>query len=169
MAKEKKKTVRRGKNKGGRPTVRSVKLMKMIENLALLGLSDEKIADSIGVSRSTFALWKKDDKGFSDRIFQNREGAHASVSRSMFERAIGYKVKSVKIFADPKSGATLKVPFWEHYPPDVAACMSILKNRQPKLWRDKVDVEHKVTEQLAARLAAARKRVKADTRKGEGE
>lgn len=158
--KTKEKPSKTRKNKGGRPTVRSVKLMKTIENLALLGLSDEKIADVIGVSRSTFALWKKDDQGFSDRIFQNREGAHASVSRSMFERALGYKVKSVKIFADAKSGKVVQVPFWEHYPPDVAACMAILKNRWPELWRDRIDVKHDVSTKLAERLREARSRTK---------
>ena len=168
MAKAKEKPVRRGKNKGGRPTTLSVKLLKIIGNLAMFGMSDAEICEKIEVAPSTIARWKKNSERFRNKLFEAREGALTRVVRSMHERATGYKVKSVKIFADPKSGKKLEVPFIENYPPDPGAAMSILKNRAPKFWRDKVTVEHQVTGKLAERLAAARKRVKADPRKGEG-
>ena len=159
MAKEKRKLPQKGKNKGGRPTTLSLKLLKTIENLAMYGLSDAEICQSIEVPPSTFARWKNSSERFRNKLFEAREGALARVVRSMHERATGYKVKSVKIFADAKSGKTVQVPFIEHYPPDPGAAMSILKNRAPKLWRDKISVEHEITGKLAERLAAARKRV----------
>ena len=33
------------------------------------------------------------------------------------------------------------VDYVEHYPPDTTACIFWLKNRQPALWRDKVQQE----------------------------
>ena len=168
MAKEKRKSTQKGKNKGGRPTTLSLKLLKTIENLAMYGLSDAEICQSIEVPPSTFARWKNSSERFRNKLFEAREGALARVVRSMHERATGYKVKSVKIFADTKSGRVVQVPFVEHYPPDPGAGMSILKNRAPKLWKDRIDVKHEVSGNLAARLAAARKRVKPDTKKGDG-
>lgn len=179
MAKGKKKAIRKVKNKGGRPTTLSVKLLKTIENLAMFGMSDAEICQSIEVPPSTFSRWKNSSERFRNKLFEAREGALTRVVRSMHERATGYKVKSVKIFADPKSGKTVQVQFFEHYPPDPGAAMSILKNRAPKFWRDKVQVEHqgKTLEQLvlASRLHAARLRTakppsdSAEKKTGEGE
>jgi hypothetical protein len=35
-----------------------------------------------------------------------------------------------------------KVPYREHVPPDVTACIFWLKNRKPSEWRDVQNVEH---------------------------
>lgn len=151
------KSPRKRKNPGGRPSKCTPKTLRLIEDLALAGFSDEKISKLVGISRSTLGLRKKDDKEFSDRVFRNRELAQARVARALFERAIGYKVKSVRIFADPKSGKVVQVPFWEHWPPSEAACMTFLKNRCGDLWKDKVTIEQS-KDGLAARLRAARRR-----------
>jgi hypothetical protein len=46
----------------------------------------------------------------------------------------------VKIF-HTKDGKTIKVPYTEHVPPDVTACIFWLKNRRPSEWRDVQNVD----------------------------
>jgi hypothetical protein len=41
------------------------------------------------------------------------------------------------------------VPTTKHYPPDTAAAIIWLKNRQPERWRDKIEQEVKVTKDVA--------------------
>jgi hypothetical protein len=63
------------------------------------------------------------------------------VERSLYECANGYSDDAVKIFCD-KNGNVTKVPYQEHVPPDVTACIFWLKNRKPADWRDVQNVEH---------------------------
>ena len=41
-----------------------------------------------------------------------------------------------------KNGNVTKVPYQEHVPPDVTACIFWLKNRDPAHWRDVQQMEH---------------------------
>ena len=152
----KKKKAPRARNKGGRPSKINIKTMKLIEDLALLGLPDARIAVLIGVAPSTFAQMKKMNKRFSERIFRHRELAHAKVARALYERAVGYRAKSVKIFCSDKGGVT-QVPFTEIWPPSETAAMAILKNRHPELWKDRQQVEHEVGASLEDLVLAAGK------------
>ncbi len=54
---------------------------------------------------------------------------------------MGYSHEAVKIFCD-KDGNITEAPYTERYPPDTAACIFWLKNRQPDKWKDKQDLEH---------------------------
>jgi hypothetical protein len=63
------------------------------------------------------------------------------VERSLYERANGYSYDAVKIFCD-RNGNVTKVPYVEHLPPDVTACIFRLKNRDPQHWRDSQQLEH---------------------------
>jgi PAS domain S-box-containing protein len=48
----------------------------------------------------------------------------------LYSRAVGYTFDAVKIFCT-KNGQVTKVPYREHVPPDVTACIFWLKNRKP--------------------------------------
>ena len=56
--------------------------------------------------------------------------ADGRVERSLYMRAVGYSYDAEKIFCD-KNGNVTKVPYREHVPPDVTACIFWLKNRDP--------------------------------------
>ncbi len=160
---------KQGKGKGktmGRPTLFKKEYVDMVHKIALLGAKEEEIAGILGVSVRTVNYWKTESPDFLHALNTGRIAADASVADSLYRRALGYSHKAVKIFADPKTGKTVIVPYTEHYPPDSTACIFWLKNRQRKLWRDKFDVEHDVSGKLAERLRAARTRTE---RLGEGE
>jgi hypothetical protein len=64
------------------------------------------------------------------------------VTRSLYARAVGYNYEAVKIFMPANREKPVIVPYIEHVPPDVTACIFWLKNRHPEHWRDSQQMEH---------------------------
>lgn len=130
----------------GRPSKYTVERLTMPElafNYCLLGATNEDLAKAFNVSISTIDKWIVDDDEFSCAITQGREEADARVSRALYSRACGYSHKATKIFYDSKLQDTVSEEFIEHYPPDTAAAIFWLKNRQrvSGRWRDKHEQE----------------------------
>lgn len=129
------------------------------EKLALLtdwarrGLTDEEIAKSIGISRSTLSEWKKNYPDISDALNTGAREADAAVENSLFEQTLGkivtlkrpQKLREKHYSVDGKligeSEHVEMVDFQEYVPPNVTATIFWLKNRLPDLWRDKTIAE----------------------------
>jgi hypothetical protein len=62
--------------------------------------------------------------------------------RSVYQRGVGYSYDAVKIFMPAGAKKPIYAPYVEHIPPDPAAGMFWLKNRQPDKWRDVQNIEH---------------------------
>lgn len=112
---------------------------KQVEKLCLLGATDKEIASIFDISVSTLNKWKLDFPKFSESIKKGKEVADATVADKLYNRACGYSHKAVKMFNH--LGKVVSENYIEHYPPDTAAAIFWLKNRQPKKWRDKVEHE----------------------------
>lgn len=123
----------------GRPTDYRDEYVTQVKKLCLLGATDEEMADFFGVATSTFYLWQEKHENFSEAIKQGKLMADAEVASRLYQRAMGYEHQAVKIFQF--QGAPLEVPYTEIYPPDTQAASLWLRNRQPKKWRDKQDME----------------------------
>ena len=54
----------------------------------------------------------------------------------MYQRAVGYEVKTEKIFKDG-DGSIIRVETTEHIPPDVTAQIFWLKNRRRDKWSER--------------------------------
>jgi hypothetical protein len=80
------------------------------------------------------------------------------VERSLFQRATGYEQQTVKIFMPSGADSPIFAPFREVIAPDTTACIFWLKNRKPKEWRDKSELEVPGLASLADVIAKARKR-----------
>lgn len=128
-------------NVGGRPTKYEVKFNKQAYRLALLGCTDAEMAAILDVSESTFNLWKLTYKRFSESIAKGKSEADAKVAEALYKRACGYSHKAVK-FATFEGQITDSQEYIEHYAPDTNAASLWLRNRQPKKWRDKPEVEN---------------------------
>lgn len=128
----------------------------MVRGLALRGAIEEEIAKAFGVSRRSITTWKQEHPKFLEALNEGRAVADSKVELSLFERATGYKHPEDKIFMH--EGEPVVVPTVKHYPPDTAAMIFFLKNRKPKEWRDKQEIEHNhnlsdmTDEQLKARF-----------------
>jgi DNA-binding XRE family transcriptional regulator len=132
--------------KAGRPSLYRREYDEQAYKLCLLGATDAKLADFFGVSEQTVNAWKTEVPTFLESITRGKEIADAEIAEALFHRAKGYShdeedIRTVALGAGGGS-EIVKTPTVKHYPPDTQAASLWLRNRQPKLWRDKVDMEH---------------------------
>ena len=124
-----------GNKGGGRKSDYKKEYIEWVEKLAKLGATDVQLAEAFEVSEQTINNWKKEHEEFNLALKKGKLLADANVAESLYHRALGYSHPAVKIMT--AGGAIEQVPYTEHYPPDTAAAIFWLKNRQPKKWRDK--------------------------------
>jgi transcriptional regulator with XRE-family HTH domain len=88
--------------------------LEQLFDLAKIGLTEEQIAGSLGVSVSTIQRRKRDDDAFAQTLKQGKLAGIATVTNSLFEQATGDK-------------------------PSTSATIFFLKNRAG--WADKHEVD----------------------------
>lgn len=133
------------KNKGGRPTKYDPKYhLPWAKGLLRRGCTVEELAEEFEVSRSTIYKWADEHEEFSDILNESRELADFAVEETLYNRAIGITVteKRTVVQANPNGEQKpARVEIVEkQVPPDTTACIFWLKNRNPKLWRDRQEV-----------------------------
>jgi hypothetical protein len=126
--------------RGGRPSSYKPEYAKMAFYLCKLGATDADLAEAFGVSVVTIDNWKIKFFEFLGSLKGGKEEANIRVERALFARATGYSYDAVKIF-HTKDGKIIKVPYTEHVPPDVTACIFWLKNRRSDRWRDAHNID----------------------------
>ena len=146
----------------GRPSSYKAEYADRAYRLCILGLIDRELADYFGVKVSTFNLWKKKHKEFSESLTRGKTIADANVAVALYDRAIGYSHKATKIMQ--YEGKIITKEYTERYPPDTQAASLFLRNRQPKLWRDKQELEVSGEIGIAEALKQARERANNGTK-----
>lgn len=119
----------------GRPTRYRAEFAEQARKLCRLGATDVELAEFFEVAASTVGKWKNDHPEFSESIKAGKILSDAEVADKLFHRALGYSHEAEKIMV--VAGQVERVPYVEHYPPDTAAAIFWLKNRQRGRWRDK--------------------------------
>jgi len=122
-----------------RPTDYKQEYNELAYKYCLLGASDKDLADFFYVEESTINNWKIAHPEFLESIKRGKELADANVASRLYSRATGYEQKTDKIFQF--QGDPVIVPTVEHIAPDTTAAIFWLKNRRPKDWRDKQEIE----------------------------
>lgn len=95
--------------------LKDIDLVKL-HDLARIGLSDEQIAISMGISVSTMTRRKKDSEEFAEALKAGKQAGLRTVTNALFESATGEK-------------------------PNVSAQIFFLKNRGQGQWRDRTEVD----------------------------
>jgi DNA-binding XRE family transcriptional regulator len=116
-----------------------------IEGWAKDGLTDEDIAYNMGINRKTLYEWKKKYPPISDALKTGKEVVDRKVENALFKNAIGYEYTEVKEYIEQTDDGKKKKKIektTKHVPANTTAQIFWLKNRKPKQWRDKQDVEH---------------------------
>lgn len=112
-----------------------------IEGWARDGLSDEQIAENMGISRSTLNEWKNKYSDISDTLKKGKEVVDRQVENALLKRALGYKYTEVTK-ERIEGGFVVTKEVTKEVIPDTTAQIFWLKNRKPNEWRDKKDIEH---------------------------
>ena len=136
----------------GRPSKYEPVMCERARAMAERGAVDAEIAAALGVALSTLYLWRSQFPEFSEALKRGKDVADDMVEGALFRRATGYSQDAVKIMQH--EGSPIEVPYVEHHPPDTTAAIFWLKNRRPKEWRDKRDVDLGVRDSLGEFLAA---------------
>ncbi|GAA0861732.1 transposase [Paraclostridium tenue] len=110
--------------------------LTLIEGWARDGLTDEQIAEKIGIHISTLYDYKKKYSEFSESLKRGKEIVDYEVENALLKRALGYEYDEV-IYENGKE--TKRVT--KQVAPDTTAQIFWLKNRRPDKWRDKQVVE----------------------------
>lgn len=146
-------------NEGGRPSKYKEEFAEQAYKLCLLGATDAKLADFFDVNVDTINEWKKVHQEFSDSLKRGKYAADSVIAESLYNRAKGMVIKeqqaiklTTKEQGKDKDGNPTKmfgqtehieiVTLEREIPPDPVSTIFWLKNRQPKEWRDKQDIEH---------------------------
>ena len=125
-----------------RPSSYKAEYAKQVAKLALLGATDQEVADFFEVDVRTIYRWKHDHNTFCQALKAGKDVADDRVQRSLYQRAIGYEQEEVKIFMPSGKDDPVYAPFRAKVAPDTTACIFWLKNRRSQDWRDKVETEH---------------------------
>lgn len=112
----------------------------LVTSWARDGLTDLQIAHNLGISEDTFYTYKNKYTEFSEALKKGKEVIDFEVENALLKRAFGYKYDEItKELVDGVMVETKRVT--KEVQPDTTAQIFWLKNRKPKEWRDKKDVE----------------------------
>lgn len=107
-----------------------------LEGWARYGLTDEQIAQNMGIAPKTLYRWKEQYCQICQSLKRGKEVVDRQVENALLKRALGYKYDEVTI---EKGVETKRVT--KEVVPDTTAQIFWLKNRRPDKWKDKQDVE----------------------------
>lgn len=111
------------------------------------GLTDEQLANNMGIATGTLYEWKKRFPEIYDALKKNKLLADIEVENALYKSAIGYEYDEVK--EEYELGVlTKRIVTRKVVQPNTTAQIFWLKNRQPEAWRDKqerkIDADIKV-------------------------
>ncbi len=125
----------------------------LLEGWSRDGLTYEQIAKNMDIDVTTLREWRKKNPPISTALKKGREVSDYEVENALFKKSLGYNVllkKTFKLKRIEYNNDGKKIKEYEelvdgydetHIPADTTAQIFWLKNRNPRKWRDKVEVE----------------------------
>ena len=113
----------------------------LLRKWARNGLTDEQIAENMGIGRTTFYAWKEKYADIRDALKKTKDIYDSEVEEALEKAALGYYVWEEEWRRDPETGDMVlfkKDKKW--IKPDTTAQIFWLKNRDRQHWRDKQDI-----------------------------
>lgn len=100
------------------------------------GLTNQDIADNIGINVGSLYAWKKKHIKIDDALKKGREVADYVVQNALFQNAIGFTYEEEAV---TNRGDVVSVT--KYSKPNVTAQIFWLKNRRADKWREKREPE----------------------------
>ena len=134
--------------KVGRPTkYEGEATLKKTRKFVEAGFTLEQLAIGLDVNEDTIHEWQNVHPEFSELLKETKAFCDEVIERSLFNRARGMTRKTVTIESDGTT--TEKI---EDVPPDATSMIFWLKNRKRELWKDRQDIEHSGTVDIAPQI-----------------
>lgn len=117
-----------------------------LEGWARDGLTDEQIAQNMGISRSTLNAWKEKYPDISDTLKKGKDIVDIQVENALLKRALGYTYKeTTKELCKNANTGQMEMRITKivekEVAPDTTAQIFWLKNRKPDKWKDRQNVQ----------------------------
>lgn len=150
--------------------------LKKLTEWGKLGLLDTQIAKNMGISIASYYIYKKKFPEIQEAINEGKQVVDLEVENALLKKCFGYSVtvkKTFKVRNVKYNELGKKIEENEelvegtdevYVPADTTAQIFWLKNRKPKEWREKVQVENENENQTTVinDLVEALKNVKKD-------
>lgn len=107
------------------------------------GLTQEQIAENLGISVQSFNNYLKRYEEFAEAVEEGAAECEIHIENALVKRALGYSYKEVtrerKLVVDPETGEqeyklVVTKSVTKHVVPDVGAQQYYLEHRAPKRW-----------------------------------
>lgn len=115
--------------------------LPLIEGWCRNGLTEEQIIKNLGISVQTFYNYKREHIELVEVLKRGKEVIDLEVENALLKRALGYRYTEVKTETDQDGNEKVTKTIKEVIP-DTTAQIFWLKNRKPREWRDRKDIEH---------------------------
>ena len=116
-----------------------------LEAWARNGLTDEQIANNMGIGTRTLYDYKQKYPQITQSLKRGKEVVDIQVENALLKRAMGYTYEEIKIeefpILDTEKMATKTTRTIKHMAADTTAQIFWLKNRNPVAWRDRHEFE----------------------------
>jgi len=109
----------------------------LIEGWARDGLTDEQIAQNMGIGTTTLYRWKNEFREIRESLRKGKEVVDRQVENALLKNALGFYYEEEMV---TNKGDVVTVRKYEK--PNTTAQIFWLKNRKPKQWRDKQELQH---------------------------
>ena len=100
------------------------------------GLTNDQIAENMGINRSTLYKWAKTSSDINNALKVNKEIADRNVENALYKSARGYQYTEVTRERDETGAMVVTKEVVKEVKPNTTAQIYWLKNRLPQLWRD---------------------------------
>lgn len=115
-----------------------------IKEMARVGVTEEEIAKSLGISVSTFEKYKNEFSELKESLKTSKIDLSVTVKSALVKRALGYEYEEKKQYITEDDNGNKKKHTeitTKHMPPDVGAINSLLQNIDDNWYRDKRGAE----------------------------
>lgn len=118
----------------GNTTKWTIDRIKEVYKLALLGCTDENIAEFMEVNINTINLWKRSHPEFLQAMTDGKEKADAEMAHALYKRGTGFWMDEIHVCM--YRGVVIQTTVPKYYPPESWAANKWLSVRQRVRWAD---------------------------------
>ena len=111
-------------------------LLLRVEGWARDGLTNEQIAENIGITVKTLYEWQNKYSEFRESLKKNKDMIDRQVENALLKSALGFHYVEEVV---TNQGEVVQIT--KHEKPNTTAQIFWLKNRKPAEWRDKQETQ----------------------------